>query len=35
MAEKRDIEHSNVQAIVDVFNQDKSLAPAAAKSVIC
>ncbi len=31
MAEKRDIEHSNVQAIVDVFNQDKTLAPRCRK----
>ena len=27
MAEKRDIESSSVQTIVDVFNQDKTLAP--------
>ena len=31
MAEKRDIEHSNVRAIVDVFNQDKSLAARCRK----
>jgi methyl-accepting chemotaxis protein len=31
MAEKRDIESSSVQTIVDVFNQDKSLAPRCRK----
>ena len=31
MAEKRDIELSNVQTIIDVFNQDQSLAPRCRK----
>lgn len=31
MAEKRDIESSSVQTIVDVFNQDKTLAPRCRK----
>ena len=31
MAEKRDIEPSDIQAIIDVFSQDKNLAPRCRK----